>query len=79
MAKHQRNKAVLRIERGLELRQYERDAIEFDLYGDEDMSGSLKKLGTLSISGANVYFRHGRSTVNWKTISDFVSLLKREM
>lgn len=79
MAKQQRNKAVMRIERGLELQQYQRDAVEFDFYADENLSGNLTKLGTLSISGGNVYFKHGRSTVKYKPISEFVKLLKDNM
>jgi hypothetical protein len=79
MTKQQRNKAVLRIEREIELQQYEREGVEFDFFGDEDSNGKLAKLGTLSISGAAVYFKYGRSKWKFKTISDFVKILKREM
>lgn len=78
-AKQQRNKAVLRINRELELRQYEKEDVQFDLFGDKKTNGKLNKLGTLSISGAQICFKHGRSDWKHKSISEFVEILKANM
>ena len=69
MSKSQVHQATLRIERGLELRQYEQDGVALELRANGEL------LGTVTFSGANVYFQKGRMNKHWN-FSKFIEILR---